>query len=191
MGCSAPSARRYAATVTDSASISCEAIPSTPFIPPMDLKQLVDAAEAAWKRAHALSPPTPQGRVLHVVHEDESVRAWFDAFGLTTDSTGNTVDEGPNEVYAGDPHDDYVDLTFMRTTNLSSPNPPPPRDGGGKDPCTNLTTAQANITATDDGERVDGRIKRVESSYLGFGFSSCDAELRCTRILGLSGVAEE
>lgn len=190
-GCGEASSHRYAATVLEPDFIVCEATPRTPFLPPVNLKQIVDAAQNNWRASHKFSPPIPQGRMLHVTVDSlGSVRGWFDSFGVTTDSLGNSVDEGPNEVYLGDAHDDYYDVTFRRTTNPSAFD-----QSTGSAPnaftCGPLEAANANLTATNGAGELEGRIKRVESAYLGLGLSSCDVTVSCTRFLNIRGVEDK
>src|SRR5262245_20815265 len=109
-GCDGAAARRYAVTVLEPEKLDCKA--KARVGEATNGKQIADQIGGAWKDALDAIGGTqrPVGRVLQLTETDDDVTGWFDApISSSVDSFGTA-----EQVMLGDPHDDYVEVTFRQ-----------------------------------------------------------------------------
>ena len=181
-GCGEGSARRYAITLLEPAEIDC--IATARVGEATDGKTKADEFEEAWKTAYATTPPRPVGRRLDVLEHADEVSAWLDT-GVSSASTD--FFGGPEEVMLGPTHDDYVQVIFRRTHQA---NDEERAAALGIEPCAELEDASTELSVTVDGDEIEGRLRRKQTTYLPLGLLECDEKVECPRDLTLKGVAE-
>ena len=183
-GCDGAAARRYAVTVVEPEKLDCKA--KARVGEPTQGKQIADQIEGAWKEALNAIGGTqrPVGRVLQLTETADDVTGWFDApISSSVDSFGTS-----EQVMLGDPHDDYVEVTFRQAHDA---NDEEAAAALGIEPCGELEDFAFTLSVTVDGSEIEGRVRRVVRQYIPLGISPCDEVVTCPRSLAVTGVEIE
>ena len=173
-------ARRFAITVTESATLDCAGYPG-PFVEQDTVDALAKSAEKAWRDAHEREPATPQGNVLYLLELEGSVQAWLESASYDAAVPWAGL-SGPSVVYAGQAHPGYLDLSYADSFNTDADD-----ELFGLQPCGDRLHALGVLSGTLVGDILEGRVRWTEVQYVGSAFAACDGRVECARDVALAG----
>ncbi len=176
-GCDGSSSRVFSATVLEPATIECEARVLSSEVDEEDIEALAKQERRQWKQDKERIPPTPQGRVLHIIEVGSSMRAWFE-----TSNSGFSNTTGNGAVFAGDIQENVIegDLEVLFNTDDSD-------EEDGYELCGDRPLRIGKLLATDADGAVLGRINWQEITYINSSSTQCAATVVCTRNVDLWG----
>jgi hypothetical protein len=165
-GCDDAGARAFAVTVREADALVC--VPMGSAFDEEAQGARATAREAAYADEVARVPPRTVGRTLRVVEREGRVRAWLEG-------DGSTDFLGPEQVYEGPSHDEYIEGAYDRLELTA----------GDAEP---LTTARAVLTVTADDLGLLGRVRWTDVDHAAREEGDApDTRLECSRSLTIEG----
>ena len=177
-GCTGGDARTFAATLTDALEMSCTGHTRHAAFEQEALDEIAEDMEEEYEAAMIASPPTPLGRVMHLVEREDEVQAWFDVA-----NGGEPVPFAhAGVVYRGPPQDGYIEGRFAVTRNDDED------DGdAGRELCGDRLLSEGVLSLTD-GDGVQGRVRWRDLRYVEATPSRCLAWIACVRNILVDGL---
>lgn len=184
------SPRKFDVTILDSDTVLCDAVVINPAFEASNLTQTAHDEEDAWRASRSAQPSLAEGCTLHQTVVDGQVRAWFDLQNYFSEPGAVTLPFSPAEVYVGEEHDDYVDVTLSVGLDPTPPTTGDDDQGMSSDTCGTIEITRAELLATEYSSEIEGRIERTFTVLVPLGLTPCDAAVKCTRQIQVTGQEE-